>query len=100
MERPTAKDFDKGDIISTYDAINKRDELIKALENYIDYLELNQVKKLNIDDVSERFLVEYKNDSGACRQKYIDAINKDDAWNKFKITNGSEITSITNIRQL
>ena len=54
MKRPTARDFDKGDIRTTYDAINKRDELIKALENYIDYLEQDKVKTLNIDDVSNQ----------------------------------------------
>tara|TARA_R110000751_G_scaffold206469_1_gene310482 strand:- start:857 stop:1096 length:240 start_codon:yes stop_codon:yes gene_type:complete len=55
MKRPTAKDFDKGYIKSAYDAINKRDELIKALDRYIDHLEQQQVKKLNIVDVSKKF---------------------------------------------
>ena len=52
MERPTARDFDKGDIKTAFDAINRRNEYCDALNKYIDHLDQQQVKKLNIDDVS------------------------------------------------
>ena len=80
MQRPTAKDFDKGYIKSAYDAINKRDELIKALDRYIDHLEKKQVKKLNIDDVGKqrKLLIAFKNHWNTNNDIRAEEIEKED----------------------
>jgi hypothetical protein len=47
-----------------------------------------------------RYLVEYLNKGGACRQTYIEAVNEDVARTAFFVYNDGTITSITNIENL
>ncbi len=54
----------------------------------------------DIHDVTNRYLIEYLNKGGACRQTYIDAINKEAAHKAFFIYNDGTITSITDICRL
>ena len=62
--------------------------------------EIEESKQLSIDIVTNRYLVEYLNKGGACRQTYVDAINKDSAHKAFFIYNDGTITSITDICNL
>jgi hypothetical protein len=62
--------------------------------------EIEESKQLSIDIVTSRYLIEYLNKGGACRQTYIEAINKETAHKAFFIYNDGTITSITDIRHL
>ena len=62
--------------------------------------EIEEAKQLSIDIVTNRYLVEYLNKGGACRQTYVEAINKEVAHKAFFIYNDGTITSITDICHL
>ena len=51
-------------------------------------------------DVINRYLVEYLNKGGACRQTYVEAINEEVAKKAVFIYNDGTITSVTDIRYL
>ena len=55
---------------------------------------------MSIDVVTNRYLIEYLNKGGACRQTYIEAINKEAAHKAFFIYNDGTIKSITDICHL
>ena len=74
---------------------NKNKQLAKK---YIKEIEEHQ--QLSIDIVTNRYLVEYLNKGGACRQTYVEAINKESAHKAFFIYNDGTITSITDICHL
>jgi len=54
----------------------------------------------NVTNSYNRYLIEYKNKGGACRQTYVDAIDKDAAHKAFFVYNDGTIISITDIRFL
>lgn len=73
---------------------SKRDLVKKNIK------EIEESEQLSIDIVTNRYLIEYLNKGGACRQTYIDAINKEAAHKAFFIYNDGTITSITDICHL
>lgn len=62
--------------------------------------EIEDSQQLSIDIVTNRYLVEYLNKGGACRQTYVEAINKEVVHKAFFIYNDGTITSITDICNL
>ena len=58
---------------------SKRDLVKKNIK------EIEESEQLSIDIVTNRYLIEYLNKGGACRQTYIDAINKEAAHKAFFI---------------
>jgi hypothetical protein len=59
-----------------------------------------QVPQCDKTTVINRYLVEYLNKGGDCRQTYVEAINEEVAKKAFFVYNDGTITSVTYIRHL